>query len=196
MKGRHLMQLLNGKIINRSSVELFVIETTTFKGVAGKPPALVHRLAPGMKSPKDIDADGFKRVDGKAIEGHLFWWKIRDFNIAEISGNGDGLTVSAIFRTAVKDDKFGTYETDNSPNWGEPIRDVAMILKDKKRRTIGYLLENGTELEVREAVDLASQGELDNVTVMTARSGYRFLRSKPDSTTDNNLPVQIVKAEA
>ncbi len=58
-----------GQILNHGEKELFVIETDTG-------PAFVHRLGPMRKSPKKIDADGFKRSDGKTIFLHASWWKI------------------------------------------------------------------------------------------------------------------------
>ena len=56
----------NGQVKNYSSKTLWVIETTSDS--RGYPTA--HKLRPKYKSPKKIDADGFKRVDGKPIKRH------------------------------------------------------------------------------------------------------------------------------
>lgn len=59
-------------MINYSSKELWVIETEN------SPVARI--LRPGYKAPIELDIDGFKRVDGKTIEGHKNWWKFYDFS--------------------------------------------------------------------------------------------------------------------
>ncbi len=186
------MQIFKGQILNRSSVALYVIETTANEGTTGKPPAVVHILAPGRKSPKNIDADGLKRVDGKPIRGHSSWWKIRSYSTAEVFDDGTDLEISAFGETAVKDDEFSAYEMDNSPDWGEPIVDVAAIIKNKKKQTIGYVLKNGERLTLSQALELARNGTLDNVYIFTSPKGNEFLRSKPDSATLNNLRTEQV----
>ena len=54
---------VKGMVRNHSSKILWVIETDT-----GKPKA--HKLGPKRKSPKGMDAAGFKRFDGKSISNH------------------------------------------------------------------------------------------------------------------------------
>ncbi len=54
---------INGQVVNFSSKTLWVLETNTGKSIA-------HLLLPMTKSPIEIDADAFRREDGKAIEGH------------------------------------------------------------------------------------------------------------------------------
>jgi hypothetical protein len=52
---------ITGHVKNFSSKPLWVLETES-----GRPVARV--LSPSFKTPVDVDVDGFKRVDGGAIE--------------------------------------------------------------------------------------------------------------------------------
>jgi hypothetical protein len=181
-----------GKIINRSSVALLVIETTTNDGVQGKPPAVVHTLSPGKKSPITIDADGFKRADSKAVQGHKSWWKIKSLSTADVFDDGSDLTVFVIWKTAVKENEFGEYEIDDDKNWGDPIVDVVSIIKNRKNQTTGYILQDGTKLTRSQAVKQAERGALDNVFVYKSMNKTKFLRSRRDSVAMNNLRVETV----
>jgi len=53
---------IKGQVKNYSSKPIWVIENDSGKPVA-------HLLPPMTKSPNGIDADGFRRVDGKPIQG-------------------------------------------------------------------------------------------------------------------------------
>jgi hypothetical protein len=183
------MIFFKGKVINRSTIDLLVVETTTNHGKLGKPPATVHTLGAGLKTPKNIDADGFKRADNKPINGHLDWWKIRSFSRADVYDDGSDLRVHVIWKKAVKDNEFGAYELDKSLNWGEPIKDVVSIIKNKLNQTTGYILNDGSTLSLTEAVGLAEGGDLDNVYVFKSKNGIKYLRTLPDSNPLNNLRV-------
>lgn len=140
-----------------------------------------------MKTPSDIDADGFKRVDGKAIDGHKDWWKIRSVFTAEIKDAGDDLEVKVILKSAVPNEEFGKpYEVDESSAWGEPIIDVTGIYKTKHGETIGYEIAGRGKVAKGEAVLMAKQGLLDNVVVVQ-RGLNTFLRTRPDGEPWNNL---------
>ena len=152
-------------------------------------PAIAHKLGPKMKTPSNIDADGFKRIDGKAIEGHVDWWKIRSIFSAEIKDAGDDLEIKVILKSAVTDREFGKpYEIDESIAWGEPIIDVTCIYKTKRGETTGYEVVGRGKVAKNEAVLMAKQGFLDNVVVVQ-RGSNTFLRTKPDSDPLNNLTV-------
>jgi hypothetical protein len=183
------MGFFEGKIVNRSSAELLVIETTTNEGRAGKPPSVVHKLGSNRKTPKGIDADGFKRFDKKPIQGHLDWWKIRSFSRADIFDAGSYLRIDVIWKKAVKDNEIGAYEFDDNPAWCDTIKDVASIIKNKKNLTTGYVLKDGSNLSLDEAICLAEKGDLDNVYVFCSKNGTKYLRSLPDSSPLNNLRV-------
>ena len=68
---------------------MWVLETDTIPGKA-----VAHILSPGMKSPPQVDADAFRRVDDKPIEGHGSWWKFYDVSTAEIFDKGSDVEVS------------------------------------------------------------------------------------------------------
>ena len=57
---------------------------------------IAHKLEPNKKTPFGIDADGFKRVDGKPIDGHKYWWKITSISTAEIYDRNGGLEIDVI----------------------------------------------------------------------------------------------------
>ena len=129
------MGILKGKVINHSDIELWVIETTTNHPHG---PPIAHKLSGKRKSPKNIDADGFRRIDAKPIDGHKEWWKILDANNADIYARGTDLKVCVTY----------------------------------KRK-------------------MAKTGDLDNV-VLAKRGTTRYLRSKPDQLSANNLQEVIV----
>ena len=118
---------------NFSSKPLWVLETETGRPVA-------HLLPPMTKSPPKVDADAFRRKDGKPIEGHSSWWKIYDANADVFDDGKGGLRVSSIARTAVKDDEFEGGATGSTvydqAAWGVPIRLVIDIRRDKKKKRI------------------------------------------------------------
>src|SRR5688572_26054502 len=89
---------LKGHVKNFSSKPVWVLETDSG-------PAIAHTLKPMFKSPPNIDADAFKRADGKSIDGHKDWWKIYDSN-AELFDRGKDIRVSIIAKSAVGDDEF------------------------------------------------------------------------------------------
>ncbi len=71
-----------GRVISHSAIELLVLETDSG-------PAIVHRLGPHAKTPDGVDADAFKRADGKTILGHKEWWKIPDRFVEDIYQIGE-----------------------------------------------------------------------------------------------------------
>jgi hypothetical protein len=80
-----------GSVKNHSSKTIWVVESTTNDPHG---PAIAHQLTPHRKSPQNIDADGFKRVDGIPIYGHSSWWKLYDYTTADVHDHGDSLSVS------------------------------------------------------------------------------------------------------
>jgi hypothetical protein len=178
------MQLLKGKVINFSDTTLWVVETTTNHPHG---PSIAHKLHGKRKSPCNIDADGFKRFDGKPIENHNSWWKIRDINTADIYQNGDDLKVVVLFKTKVSDDEFGSYTLDKGENWGEELRLVTAVYKSKReRKTVAYEISGMGSIDKKTALKMAEAGELDNVVI--AQNGKtRYLRTKPDKAFSNNL---------
>jgi len=104
---------LKGSIINNSNKALWVVETDTKR-------AIMHKLQPGFKSPEDVDADGFRAVDGTSVNGHTSWVKVRTLFSANVTNSPDGTLdrgCSWPFCSNVQDDEFGTITTDNG-EWG------------------------------------------------------------------------------
>ncbi len=177
---------MNGKIVNHSNIWLLVIETTTNKGKKGKPPAVIHKLGPKRKTPPNIDADGFKRSDGKPIDGHKEWWKIRDFSTADVYSVDGDLRICVLYKMKVPNSKFGDADMDNLDNWGEPLKYVTHIIKNKKGKTIAYEVEGYGRIDSPQAIALAETGVIDNVVVVK-RGKTQYLRTKPDAEKWNNL---------
>jgi hypothetical protein len=109
---RHLG--LIGRVKNNSTKVLWVVETET-----GKP--IAHKLAPGRRSPKGLDADGLRAVDGTPVDGHTSWIKVYDTATADVADNGKQLTAGCILCIRVGESEFGIVVFDNSDGWGEPI---------------------------------------------------------------------------
>ncbi len=169
-----------GQVLNHSSKELFIFETDSG-------PPIVHRLGPKRKSPSSVDADGFRRADGESILLHSSWWKIPDGFRADIYQLGNNVLIPVSVMAPVRDLQFGNYEIREEANWGEELVYVTGILKDKRRRTTGYLVEGRGEIAVAEAIALATEGGLDNVVIVKHKNGHTFLRTKRNAISDDNL---------
>jgi hypothetical protein len=174
---------INGQVKNFSSKKLWVIETDS-----GKP--IARWLQPGFKSPKEIDADGFKRVDKGAIEGHKNWWKIYDISTAEIYDKGDSLRVSAITKTAVDEHHFGKNPSYRNESWGSPIQLVLDVKRDKKKRIVAYHVSNIGWVDLEEALKMTCHHEIDNARPVFPASGQPYIRTRRDKELFNNLSTK------
>ncbi|MGF1520794.1 MAG: hypothetical protein ACFBSF_00560 [Leptolyngbyaceae cyanobacterium] len=103
---------MNGQVNNRSSRELWVVRKDDG-------PAIAYKLAPGHRSPEDVDADGFRAVDGTPVDGHIAWVKIIDLSTANVEDDGSSLTRGCLLCKDVGDQEFGDISYDDSPGWGE-----------------------------------------------------------------------------
>ena len=168
-----------GQVINRSSIKLLVIENDS-----GKPTA--HILGQKKKTPTGLDADGFKRFDGKTILGNKTWWKITDWSTADIYQINNDILIPVSLTVPVADKHFGEYVIDKSENWGIELTYVTGIIKNKKRKTIGYRTDRLGEISKSKGITLAEQGKLDNVDIIHKKTGI-FLRSKKNSLLKDNL---------
>lgn len=169
-----------GQILNHSSKELFVLETDSG-------PPIVHHLGPKRKSPAAVDADGIKRADGERILLHGSWWKVPNHFSADIYQVGDNILIPVSVMAPVSDKHFGEYEIHHETDWGEVLTYVTSILKDKRGKTIGYIVEGRGEVNLAEAINLASEGKIDNVVLVKNRNGSVYLRTKKTTTTDDYL---------
>ena len=103
-----------GQVKNHSSKVLWVVENDSG-------PAIAHKLAPGRKSPKGTDADGFKAVDGTPVDGHTSWVKIVDLSTADVADKNGALTRGCLLCGNVGENKFGPVRYDPSGGWGQPL---------------------------------------------------------------------------
>ncbi len=169
-----------GHVLNHSSKELLVLETDSG-------PPVVHKLGPKKKSPANVDADGFKRADGESILLHSSWWKIPDDFKADIYQVGGNFLIPVSVMAPVPDLHFGNYEIRQEADWGEKLTYVTGILKDTRGITTGYFIEGRGEVTIADAIKQAKEGGLDNVVVVKNKNGRTFLRTKRNTTSDDNL---------
>ena len=166
---------IQGRVRNHSSKVLWVIESTSNDPHG---PPIAHRLAPGMKSPASVDADGFKRFDEKPIAKHKAWWKITDLSTADIFDDGKKLFTFVTYKSAVDEDHFGTPSYAKESNWGEPINYIVGV-KRKAGRVTGYYTSILGFLKKREGVKLALEGKVDLAVIVNAGKKNAYLRSYP-----------------
>ena len=171
-----------GQIFNHASVDLLVIENGS-----GEYPPIVHRLGPKRKSPDNLDADGFKRADGKSILKHKSWWKVPNFFAADIYQLGSDFLVPISVMIPVPDNWFGAYKMAKEKDWGTPLVYVTEILRDKYRKTTGYVIEGRDKIDLKEAIRRAEAGQLDNVVIVRHKNGNVFLRTKKNTIPSDNL---------
>ncbi|MCG8337587.1 MAG: DUF3892 domain-containing protein [Proteobacteria bacterium] len=185
---------VKGMVRNHSSKILWVIETDT-----GKPKA--HKLGPKRKSPKGMDADGFKRFDGKSISNHPHWWKIYNFSTADVFDRGKGVTVIG-YKVKVADDEFDIkdgngksqikVEYDYSDGWGDLITYIIGVKRGKNGSLEEFNVDNLGWISKFEAIALVEQEKIDNAVVVRPKSGEPYLRSRPDRKKENNFSQMVV----
>lgn len=168
---------VTGQVKNFSSVELWVVNTE--KGTVAR------KLAPGFKTPPKVDIDGFKRVDGLAIDGHKNWWKIYDGSIAEVTGK-DKLQVSVITKVAVEEVHFGEPRYINEA-WGEAIKLITDVRRSKKGRITAYNVTGLGWVKPQEALRLTCYHEIDNARPVFPEKGMPYIRTRRDPELLNNL---------
>ncbi|MGB0454071.1 MAG: DUF3892 domain-containing protein [Bacteriovoracaceae bacterium] len=172
---------INGQVINYSSKELWVIET--------KNGPVARILRPGYKTPIKLDIDGFKRVDGKAIEKHKNWWKFYDFSTVDVFDNGANLKISVITKIAVDENHF------KKPKYlkglfGEPIRAIVDIRRNKKGVIEQYKISDIGWVSFEDAFKMVCYHEIDNARPVFPKNGKPYIRSKRDKSILNNLSLK------
>ena len=175
---------IKGQVKNYSSIELWIVETDT----QGKPVARI--LPSGHKTPKEIDVDGFKRMDAKPIQGHNNWWKFYDFSTVSITSSDNGkLKISVITKTAVKENHFGKvsyiYE-----RWGEPLVVIADVRRDLSNRIISYYVSGYGWLDFSTTFRMTCYHEIDNARPVFPKNGKPYIRSKRDEYLFNNFDMK------
>jgi hypothetical protein len=174
-----------GRVKNHSSKTLWVIENDT------KHRPVARKLGPNRKTSLNIDADGFRRVDAEPIDGHKSWWKIWGRCTADIyNGKSDPntLEVDVFIKFAVPENKFGEpVEYSAERDWGEPIANITGVRRNKERDITHYYVELYGWLPRARAILLAARDKIDNAVVVQPKKGKPYLRSRPDSTSENNF---------
>ncbi len=145
-----------------------------------------------MKSPNHMDADAFRRADGKVIDGHKSWWKIYDFSTAEIYDQKDGVRVSSITKTRVNDKEFGDAPIiyDESA-WGVPIKLIIDVRRNKKKEITRYHVSGLGWLSPLKALSLVCHGEIDNGRPVFPKTGKPFIRTRRDQELMNSLEMKV-----
>ncbi len=176
---------INGQVVNFSSKTLWVLETNTGKSIA-------HLLLPMTKSPIKIDADAFRREDGRAVDGHKSWWKFYDFSTVEIYDNGDELKLSVITKVKVSDEEFGGKSIiyDSAKNWGEPIKLITNVRRNKKKKITAYLISGVGWVKPEEALSLTCYREIANARPVFPAGGAPYIRTRRDRELFNNLEAR------
>lgn len=177
---------IKGQVKNYSSKPIWVLETDSGRPVA-------HLLLPMSKFPNGVDADAFRRADGKPIQGHKSWWKFYDFSTVEIFDKGDDLKTSVITQTAVTDEEFGgtkaiTY--DRSENWGVSVQLVDDVQRNRKKRITKYHVTGVGWVVPTKALVMTCNGEIDNARPVFPGSGNPYIRTRRDRELFNNLEVK------
>lgn len=171
---------IKGQVKNYSNVVLWVIETDT----TGKP--IARKLIPGYKTPALIDVDAFKRVDGKAIQGHKDWWKFYDFSTVDVYKDGRGLRVSVVSKTAVSEKHFGRVKYINK-NWGESLVVILDVKRGSKGKINKYLVSGNGWLDFETTFKMTCHHQIDNARPVFPKKGKPYIRSKRDKKTLNNF---------
>lgn len=66
--------------------------------------------------------------------------------------------------------------------------EIVAVKHNSKGKLISFQLEDGTILDYNQAIEMARNGQIKNdVGVISRKSGFAFLRSKPDGIEENNL---------
>jgi hypothetical protein len=106
--------VLEGRVNNHSSRDLWVVETDSG-------PAIAHLLGPGRRSPESVGADGFRAADGTPVDGHTSWVKVWDGLTADVRDAGAELTRGCALCVDRKDGEFGPVRYDSTAGWGSPL---------------------------------------------------------------------------
>ena len=179
----------NGKVYNFSRKWIWVVETDTNHP---RGPAIAHKLAPNTKAPIRFDIDGFRRVDGRPIEGHSAWWKIWGHTTAKLSGDASGIQVDVIVKFQVGENEFGPVAYDERDDWGEPIRLITQVEMGTSGRIERFYVRDYGWLSKTRTIRLVAQGKIDNAVLVQPRNGAPYLRSRPDGGDDEGNFLSMV----
>lgn len=177
---------INGHVKNYSNVDLWVIETDSDSPEG----PFARRLLPGHKTPPEIDVDGLKRVDGKAIQGHKNWWKFYDFSTVDVYTDGSGLKLSVISKVAVSETEFGSVKYLDK-NWGVPLTVILDIKRNSRNKIISYYVSGHGWLDFESTFKMTCYHEIDNARPVFPKKGVPYIRSKRDKMSLNNFNKKV-----
>lgn len=69
---------------------------------------------------------------------------------------------------------------------GKDARCIKQLVKHEQE-VVGYVLSDGKQVSVEEAINLAKQNQLQHVGVSTSKTGTEYIRSLADADGSNNL---------
>ncbi len=64
---------------------------------------------------------------------------------------------------------------------------IVETIKNSSGEIMQYVLENGTTVDKAQGVEMAKNGQIEDVIVAHSKKGEEYLRTKPDGTERNNL---------
>lgn len=64
---------------------------------------------------------------------------------------------------------------------------ITNVRKDENSEICAVKLDNGQELDIQNAIQMASNGQIENVTVGHSKLGQQYLRSYPNGSVEDNL---------
>ncbi len=109
-----------GSVENRSKADLYALETDTNEDRENKDP-VSHVLRSCRRSPRGMDIDGIRTVNGEGIDGHVAWWHLHSAGVTVKREKGQ-LTKGWCMRCQrVPIDHWTGVQYPSEPNWGEPI---------------------------------------------------------------------------
>ncbi|MCP4756687.1 MAG: hypothetical protein GY866_37975 [Proteobacteria bacterium] len=153
-----------GRVKNLSSKTLFIVENDT----QNRPVA--RKLGPKRKTPRNIDADGFKRIDGKPIKGHDSRWKLRGWTTIEVEDDGDSVKFADTYGRKhlkkVKEMHFGKIHHCDIQDWGIPIRDITRVRKGENKNLEMFFVEDIGWKTKNEVMEMIEKDEIENAVVV------------------------------
>lgn len=69
---------------------------------------------------------------------------------------------------------------------GPDAKSITKVIKHQQE-VVGYELSDGSQVDMAEAIRMASNNQLQHVGVSTSKKGEQYIRSLPDGDEANNL---------
>ncbi len=97
-----------------------------------------------------------------------------------------------ITKVKVSDEEFGgkSIVYDSAKNWGEPIKLITNVRRNKKKKITGYLVSGVGWVNPEEALSLTCRREIANARPVFPAGGTPYIRTRRDRELFNNLEVK------